>query len=201
MLKGEGKDIGANPESADLPVRVILTGFRATGKSVVGERLAALIGYRFLDTDKELVSRTRCSVAEFVRKQGWPAFRELEKELLARLASMTHVVIATGGGAVLHQQQWQTLRDHSLVVWLQADAHTISTRLRVDPVSDKQRPSLTGHGTHEEVEVILAERETSYREGSDVAIDTTDRTPEEIATLIRDHIETSGKQERTQHGR
>jgi shikimate kinase len=51
-----------------------------------------------------------------------------------------------------------------------------------------QRPSLTGGGKLEEVEAILAEREPRYRLGSDMAIDTTDRSPEEIAILIKQHI-------------
>ena len=188
MLKREGNEAGNIPEQTSLPVRVILTGFRATGKSVVGTLLASLLEYRFLDTDEELVAKVQCSVAEYVREHGWQAFRALERELLGRLAWMNHVVVATGGGAVLHRHEWQELRKQSLVVWLQADAHTISRRLRIDPDSDKQRPSLTGNGTHEEVADILAERESTYREGSDMAIDTTDKTPEEIAAMIKNHI-------------
>ena len=188
MLRTEGNEAGAIPGNKILPVRVILTGFRATGKSVVGTLLARELGYHFLDTDGELVSKIQCSVAKYVTKHGWPAFRKLEKELLARLAWMNEVVIATGGGAVMHHREWNDLRQKSLVVWLQADAHTIRQRLHGDPLSEKQRPSLTGVSSHEEVENILADRESSYREGSDMEIDTTDKSPEEIATLIKDHI-------------
>lgn len=188
MLKTDGNDPGNLSVKELLPVRVILTGFRATGKSIVGALLARLLGYRFLDTDEELVSKVQCSVAHYVREHGWPAFREQERGLLERLTWMNQVVIATGGGAVLHHREWQELRKQSVVVWLKADARTISERLKADPLSYKQRPSLTGNGTHEEVESVLAERESSYREGSDMAIDTTDKSPEEIATLIKDHI-------------
>ena len=179
--------MAADPESAGWPARVILTGFRATGKSAVGKQLAERIGYRFLDTDGELVSSVHCSIAEFVREHGWKAFREKEQELLEHLACMHKIVISTGGGAVLHKQAWQKLREQGLVVWLQADARTISERLLKDPVSVTQRPSLTGNGTHEEVAEILAQRESSYREGSDLAIDTTDKSPEEIAILV-EHV-------------
>lgn len=188
MLNKEGKDTVISQEQFELPARVILTGFRATGKSVVGSLLAALLGYRFIDTDEELSATMHCSVAEYVREHGWTSFRKLERELLDHLALMSHVVVATGGGAVLHQEEWQNFRKESLVVWLQADARTISKRLQVDPASERQRPSLTANGTIEEVESVLAEREKSYREGSDVAIDTTDKSPEEIAAQIQQHI-------------
>jgi len=188
MLKREGKDNLAVQESAVLPARVILTGYRATGKSVVGAQLARQIGYRFIDTDDELVSSMDCSLAEYIREHGWSSFRKLERELLGRLSWMNQVIVATGGGAVLHKPEWQELRKGSLVIWLTADAHTISERLRDDPVSVRQRPSLTGNGTHEEVASVLAEREASYREGSDMAIDTTDKTPEEIANMIEQYI-------------
>lgn len=188
MLNTEGNKSGSIPGQTDLPVRVILTGFRATGKSVVGEQLASLFGYRFIDTDNELVSRVQCNIAKYVTQHGWPAFRELERELLDHLALMEQVVIATGGGAVLHKKEWKLLRKKSLVVWLQADVHTINERLRMDPVSHDQRPPLKDDIEHEEVHSILAERESSYREGSDMAIDTTDKLPEEIAAFIKDHI-------------
>jgi len=177
-----------------LPARVVLTGFRATGKSLVGSLLANQIGYRFIDTDEELVTTIQCSVAAFVREHGWSAFRELEKELLTRLAWMNHIVIATGGGAVLHRQEWQDLRKESLVIWLQADARTIRDRLRTDTASHTQRPPLTGGSKFDEVEAILADRGPSYRKGSDIAIDTTGKSPEEIAILIKQHIKHTEKE-------
>ena len=201
MLNQEEEEAGDLPGHPQLPARVVLTGFRATGKSMVGARLADLLGYRFVDTDEELVARIRCSVAVFVREHGWPAFRELEQELLRRLAWMRKIVIAAGGGAVLHRQEWEELRRESLVVWLQADARTIRERLQADAASLTQRPSLTGIGHLEEVEALLAEREPSYRQGSDTAIDTTDRSPREIAALIKQFIVDAAKEERIPYGR
>jgi shikimate kinase len=188
MLNKEVHETGEISGQARFPARVVLTGFRTTGKSLVGSLLADLLGYRFVDTDDELVASIQSSVANFVREQGWPAFREFEKKLLARLAWMSHVVIATGGGAVLHDQEWRDLRKGSLVIWLQADASTIQDRLLTDATSHTQRPSLTGGSKIEEVDAILVEREPCYRQDSDIAIDTTDKTPEEIAIFIQQHI-------------
>lgn len=185
--------IGAD-DSGDLTAakrtvqRIILTGFRATGKSAVGRKLAALLGCRFVDTDTELVAEMGCSLSEYVRRSGWAAFRELERQLLLRLAGEENLVVATGGGSVLHREEWAGLRRNSLTVWLQADAETIRQRLNNDSTTDTTRPPLTDSGTQEEVGKLLAEREPIYRESSDMAVDTAVNTPEEIATLIRDRI-------------
>ncbi len=189
MLNTEEQETAFFEGRAESPDRVVLTGFRATGKSLVGQLLAEMLGYRFIDTDEEIAARMQSSVAAFVRDHGWPAFRKLEKELLARLVQMKKVVIATGGGAILHEKEWQELRKSSLVVWLQADARTIRNRLRSDPVSPAQRPSLTGGSSQDEVEAVLAEREPRYLEGSDMAIETADSSPDEIAAVIKQHAE------------
>lgn len=165
--------------------RIVLTGFRAVGKSVVGEKLAEVLGYGFLDTDRELAAEMRCSIDEYVGRHGWAAFRELERRLLAGLAGRHHLVIAAGGGAILHREEWRRLRENSLVVWLTADAGTIRSRLEQDGLTGSQRPSLTGKDVLAEVDRLLVEREPFYRQGSDVAIDTTGRSPETMVSLIK----------------
>ena len=168
--------------------RIILTGFRATGKSHTGRLLAERIGYRFIDTDERLASGIEGGISALVSREGWAAFREKERLLLAALADEEQAVIATGGGAILHQDEWRLLRADSLVVWLRADAETIRKRLQQDRATDTLRPTLTGAGALEEVDRVLAEREPLYREGSDLALDTMSFTPERIAAEIAAHL-------------
>jgi len=170
--------------AAEAVDRIILTGFRGTGKSAVGRQLAQMLGYRFVDTDQVLAEEMRCSVSEFVQREGWPAFRDIERRLLKRLAAEHRAVIATGGGTVLHREEWQNLHRGSLVVWLQADAATIRYRLRNDERTGAQRPALIGDDPLGEVDRVLAEREPLYSQGSDVAVDTAGRSPEELAIEI-----------------
>jgi shikimate kinase len=166
------------------PERIVLTGFRATGKSAVGAGLAARLGIDFIDTDAELCTGIKCTVAEYVHRYGWPAFRQRERELLLQLAGRKKAVIATGGGAVLHRDEWDALRKNSLVVWLMADAATIRRRLQEDRATAAQRPSLTGIDCGDEVEKLLSDREMYYREGSDMRVDTCALTPDEIVQAI-----------------
>ncbi len=164
--------------------RIILTGFRATGKSLVGGLLAERSGLDFVDTDTLLCSQNGISVLEFVRRFGWQEFRRQEEQLLRELANRSSLVIATGGGCILHEQAWRTLRKKSIVFWLQADLSTIEQRLLADTGSSQQRPSLTGGDFLQEVREQLALRLPLYGNGSDHAVVTDDRHPLELVSEI-----------------
>ncbi len=165
--------------------RIVFTGFRATGKSLVGRMLAERLDLHFCDTDTLLCAESGFSVREFVDRFGWSVFRRREEQVLLGLQSRTSVVIATGGGSILHEQAWRTLRKKSIIFWLRADYTTIKQRLAADGNSVHQRPSLTGGDSLEEISEQLALRSPLYRWGSDVVIDTDGRSPSE---LVRDII-------------
>jgi shikimate kinase len=152
--------------------KIILTGYRATGKSTVGRVLAARLKVAFIDMDEILVAR-HGEIRELVRERGWDYFRAREEELLAELVGCRAAVISTGGGAVLHQAVWQQLKETGLVVWLAVDPATISRRLAADAASAGQRPSLTGGDIQEEAARVLAEREPLYRAGAHLVVDAT----------------------------
>lgn len=164
--------------------KVILTGFRATGKSSVGKLLAARLAISFVDMDKVIEEREGCSIRQMVAEHGWDYFREKERQLLLELVESDNVVIAAGGGAILHQEIWQKLMQTGLSVWLTADLNTISTRLAKDRSTDELRPSLTGKDIHSEIESVLASREPLYRKGSHIIIDTATNSVDEIVSLI-----------------
>ncbi len=164
--------------------KVILTGYRATGKTTVGKLVAGRLGLDFYDMDKVIEERQGCTVAEIVADGGWQKFRRLENQLLAEMAGLENGVISTGGGAVQHRENWQRLMQTGLVVWLTADRSTICGRLTADAVTDAQRPALTAGTTLDELTEVLAEREPLYRQGSHLEIDTTEKSAEEISADI-----------------
>ncbi len=124
------------------PRKIILTGFRATGKTTVGRLLAAELGLVFLDMDQELMLR-HGPISALVTARGWPFFRQKEKELLAELVDRTGIVIATGGGAIMHEELWTRLKETGFVVWLSAPVAEIQKRMRHDDATSSQRPALT----------------------------------------------------------
>ncbi len=155
---------------ANLPLRVVLTGYRACGKTTVGRELAARLDWEFIDTDAVIQER-HGEIAAMVARHGWERFRDIEAKLLVELAGVEKKVIATGGGAITHEAAWEKLRHGALVVWLAADPETVRARLAADPASSAQRPSLSGRSATDEIEEVMAGREPLYRKGSDIRID------------------------------
>jgi len=185
------KDKKIKPHTLVRPIpfkRILLTGFRATGKSLVGQLLADRLDMEFLDTDALLCQRFGCSVTEFVGKYDWDRFRQQEEQLLLDLCERADVVIATGGGAILHERAWQLLRRQSFCIWLQADEATIQQRLSGDDQSEHQRPSLTGEDPCLEVKTLLAERTPLYQKGSDLTLQTDGYTPQELVDKVEQHL-------------
>ena len=163
---------------------LILTGFRATGKTSVGRIVAARLRWTFLDTDELARERLGAPIAEIVARHGWSFFRTAERQLLLELTAMRQTVLATGGGAIEHHKEWSELRRCALVVWLDAESDTIRQRLRDDPDSGHQRPSLTGQTVTDEIEHLMERRRPMYAAGSDLRLDTEDKTPEQLAEEI-----------------
>jgi len=164
--------------------QIILIGYRATGKTTVGKRLAARLGLSFFDMDHELEKRHGQSIATLVAARGWPYFRTLEKEMLTKLIGLNDRVTSTGGGAILHQEIWPKLKESSLVVWLTADRQTICRRLKDDAQTASQRPALTDSDTYAEIDAVLTEREPLYRAGCHFSVDTGVLGIDEIVAMV-----------------
>jgi shikimate kinase len=171
--------------------KVILTGYRATGKSSIGKILADLLGFGFIDTDEAIEKRQGETIAEMVGRGGWDLFRRKEENMLLDLAASKNKVIATGGGSVMHEKAWQKLRKNALVVWLTADVKTICRRLAADSDTDDLRPPLTEMGTMNEIAMVLSERQPLYEKSSDITIHTEGKTPEEAAEAILNELKRS----------
>jgi len=167
--------------------KIFLIGGRATGKTTVGVLLAERLGLSFLDMDKVIESRQGRTIQEIVEAEGWPFFRGLERDLLVELSSKSDLVIATGGGAVLHQEVWPKVMESGLVVWLDASLEVIRDRLLGDEKTDSQRPSLTGDEVVAEIAKILAERQPLYQEGAHLRVEA-DQQVEVIVGMILEEI-------------
>lgn len=169
---------------------IVLTGFRATGKSLIGQLLAQKLRYTFIDADLLLCERLGAPIANIVARHGWAFFRQAERQLLLEVPEMEQTVLATGGGAIEHQEEWQRIRNCCYVVWLDADAATVRQRMRNDPNSAVQRPSLTGSSAHAEIEELLLKRAPLYSAGSDLRLDTVGKEPPALVASIIEQVRT-----------
>ncbi len=163
---------------------LVLIGYRATGKTSVGAKLARVLKRPFVDLDRVLVAEAGQTVAQIVAQGGWDEFRRREKELVARYHRRRGQVLATGGGVILDPENVGKLKENGVLVWLKADPETIRERLGQDQAQVSNRPSLTTDDYLAEVERVLAERQSLYRKAADLEIDTGGLSISQVADLI-----------------
>lgn len=171
------------------PVSIILIGYRATGKTTVGKLLADDLGFVFVDIDQAIEQKEGNCISDMVAQHGWDYFRKKEKEMLTLLSGRKNHVIATGGGAILHQDIWPKLKQNSFIIWLKADSATICERLAGDATSVTQRPSLTGADIQQEVVSVLSERTPFYTAGCHLTLDACEPVEDIVNKALKAIIE------------
>jgi len=169
---------------AQSPDNLFLIGYRCTGKSSVGRRLAATLGWAFVDTDSMIVSEKGMSIRKIVYDRGWQDFRRLEHAALQQVCSTDRRVVATGGGIVLDAANIGLMKASGKVIWLKATPDTIKSRMKQDQASEGLRPALTSKDSMSEIEETLSEREPLYRQAMDFAVDTDHRGVDKICDVI-----------------
>ncbi len=109
--------------------RIYLTGFMGAGKTAVGRRLAAVLGWEFVDLDGEVERAAVLSAAEIFERRGEAHFRRLERAALEATLSRPRVVVATGGGALARPEALELLRGRGLIVWLKLPFAELAARV------------------------------------------------------------------------
>jgi len=145
--------------------RIILTGFRGSGKSTTGEMLSERCGLRFYDTDSIIEAETRCPIPEIFSHRGEAVFRQLESKVIRELPE-DPCIVATGGGAVMDPENVKCLRKGSVVFLLNISPPEAAKR-----IFGSNRPSLTGKPAADETGELILERMPFYRASSDFCID------------------------------
>ncbi|MDQ2684076.1 MAG: 3-dehydroquinate synthase [Chloroflexota bacterium] len=169
--------------------RVVLTGFSGTGKSTVGRLLAAQLGWTLVDVDTEIEQASGSTIPAIFSRQGESAFRALEREQLLRALGMAHVVIATGGGAVVADDAWSgdvLRRPRTLVISLESAPAGILRRLQAQVALENEtieRPLLAGDDPLGRISSLKASRQSAY-DRADVTIPTDEVTAEDVARSI-----------------
>jgi len=169
-------------------VNIMLIGMRGSGKTTVGRLLATELNMTFIDLDEEITRRAGRSVTEIVEASGWDVFRDLEGEASRLVAKRDNQVVATGGGIVEREDNVRALRARGTVVWLRADAATLSARI----ADGEDRPPLTGSDPETEMRRVLVSREARYSAAADIQIDTVGQTPDEIVKTIIESLSPGG---------
>jgi XRE family aerobic/anaerobic benzoate catabolism transcriptional regulator len=165
---------------------IALLGLRGAGKSTVGKRVARLLGWKFLELDKEIEREAGMSLSELFALHGEQHYRTLEHRVLSELLSRAEpLVLATGGGIVTHEESVRLLRRRALTVWLKATPQEHWDRVLAQ---GDQRPMQQRARARAELEELFARRAPLYAE-SDLIVDTSvydaDATATRIAAALR----------------
>jgi shikimate kinase len=171
---------------------LILTGFMATGKSSIAPILARRLAWTYVDSDEVLVARAGKSIAAIFEDHGEAHFRALEREVIASLSRNRPIcplsgnalpaVIATGGGALMDDANYQALNEAGVIICLSARPEVIARRVER---SRTRRPKLLegGKPLGERIAELMAQRKAAYARAAAV-IDTSDLSVERAAEQV-----------------
>ncbi|MBC8544021.1 type II 3-dehydroquinate dehydratase [Clostridiales bacterium NSJ-32] len=165
---------------------IVLVGFMGCGKSTVGRRLAAMLGWEFVDTDTRIEEEQKMQVSEIFLRKGERAFRKMERDLIHRLSERTHQVIATGGGIIKDPANCQRLKEGgAVVVHMYTAPEELYRRMRCDTTRPLLAP-YEGEARYEAIQKLLQERLPLYRSAADIEVSVFKQSPEDIAEEILD---------------
>jgi shikimate kinase len=156
-----------------------LVGFMGTGKSSVGQLVAAQLHFRFVDTDELIEGRAGRSIPGIFASEGEERFREYERAVVEELNTRHRTVVATGGGLVTNPENLASLKMHALVICLWASPETIWERVR----HQTHRPLLQNPEPLKKIRELLARREPFYRQ-ADVLVNTEMRSIKEVVHQV-----------------
>lgn len=159
---------------------LVLVGLMGAGKSAVGRLLAAKLGRPFVDADAEIQAAAGRSIAEIFETYGEPAFRDVERRVIARLLAGPPVVLATGGGAFMSPEIRAQIRARGVSVWLRADIDLLVQRTEK---SRTVRPLLAGGDRRAILKRLMDERYPVYAE-ADLVVDTSPEPAETTANKV-----------------
>jgi len=164
---------------------VILVGYRGSGKSTIGRRLASRLWWKFIDTDALITETANQSIKEIFEQHGEPYFREVESLALRQACLLKEHVIALGGGAVLREENRHLIKSSGCkVIYFRCKPAVLLQRIESDAASAMNRPNLTAMGGLAEVESLLALREPMYRELMTSELDVTSLTIDDAVVHI-----------------
>jgi shikimate kinase len=159
---------------------IVLIGMMGAGKSSVGDCLRWRTSLRLFDTDEIVTSKFGMPISRIFSKHGENKFRKAETEALQSLASTGPVVIVTGGGIVLREENLNLLKRLGVVVWLEADEKTLFKRAS----QGGNRPLLQRKNPRKTFRKMLRERLPLYAKIADIRVDTSMLTDDEVAVAI-----------------
>lgn len=140
-------------------MNIVLIGMPGCGKSTAGRELSLLTGREFADTDSEIAASEGKTIPEIFSENGEEYFRDAESREISRLTKHTGLIIATGGGAVLREENRDSLRQNGIIIYL---------RRSIDELSGEGRPLSS---SREKIRRLYDERRGIYESLASYTVD------------------------------
>lgn len=163
---------------------IILIGPMGAGKTTIGKQLAKQLNMEFIDSDREIEKHTGASINLIFEIEGEAGFRERETRMLKQLSERDNVVLATGGGAILAEENRKLLRRNGTVVYLHTSVDTQLQRTR----NNRNRPLLNTDDRRGRLEELMKVREPIYRREADLIINADRRSAVRVAKEIIERL-------------
>jgi len=164
---------------------LILVGMMGSGKTTMGRALARHLGKVFVDSDEEIIKRTGVTVPHIFDIEGESGFRLRETAVIKDLVGRDNMVMATGGGAVLSEQNREMLRQNGIVIYLKANVHDLWQRTK----HDRNRPLLQTQDPHAKLTELFEQRDPIYQQLSDIAVQSGKQSVHALMLQLTDKID------------
>ena len=165
------------------PRNIILVGFMASGKTSVGRALAERTGWTLVDADDVIVARADKPIHRIFAEDGEPAFRELERQVIADLCAGERQVIASGGGAFVSEQNRGVMLSGGMVFFLSTSPAVILRRVQEEDAGGPIRPLLAVDDPEARIAELLSQRMPAYAQAHHT-VETNALTAEGVAEHI-----------------
>jgi shikimate kinase len=162
---------------------IVLTGFMGTGKTSVGRELSRILSMKLVDIDAEIEKSEKMTINDIFKNCGEERFRSIETEMIKKFSRENNIIISTGGGAVLRDENMTALRETGMIFCLNAYAETIFRRTG----GSDERPLLKNEDPLSRIRELLSFRRPFY-ESAGIMIDTEGKTPLQIAEEIIEKV-------------
>jgi len=145
---------------------LILVGLMGSGKTTLGRALAKHFGKSFVDSDEEIIKRTGVTIPHIFDIEGEDGFRQRETTVINELVERNNIVMATGGGAVLNEQNRDKLKANGIIIYLKANVNDLWHRTR----HDRNRPLLQTKDPHAKLTELFNQRDPIYQQVADIIV-------------------------------
>lgn len=164
-------------------MNVILIGFMGSGKTTIGKALSRIKGMELIDTDELIERNQSITIKEIFQRYGEARFREIERDTISSLEGVDGCIISVGGGAVMREENFSTLKRIGTTVFLDAPFDKIIRNLK-----GKFRPLVGNTIDEDNLRKLLDSRYPTYKK-ADVVIDTDKLNVEETVEAILRSLE------------